>query len=220
MDQTKQEPTFEESVKQVMKTLPPPIRDYLARGGYSTVVKNLMFKYQLRIDQGGVLEREIMLLLMGIDNPDEFTQALIEEAKLDQKAVNGIVQDVNDQIFVPLQEEMRKGEVHSPEPARPIIPPARSQVAASSEPLRHIINKIPRPIVTPRPIVSDEKLLEDHEEPHIEFAQTPIVPPVPPAAPISPPPWPTTPPPPPQRPDAPIKPYSSDPYREPLDEKE
>ena len=188
-----------------MQTLPPIIREYLAQGRYSTVVKNLMFKYQLRVDQGGVLEREIMLLLMGIENPDEFTQALVEEARLDQKTVNGIVQDVNDQIFIPLQKEMREEQTVT----------AASAPPKSLMPPRHIINKIPIPVV------NNKKLLEDHEEPHIEFAQAPIVPPVSRPAPISPPPQPTTPPlPPPQRPDAPIKPYSSDPYREPLDEKE
>ncbi len=213
-----------------MKTLPPPIRDYLAQGRYSAVAKNLMFKYQLQVDQGGVLEREIMLLLMGIENPDEFTQALAEEAGLEQKTVDGIVQDVNDQIFIPLREEMKSGaskpSVEVKPPQVPTTPPAAP---------RHIINKIPIPIVA-------EKLLEDHEEPHIEFAQAPMVPPVSRPAPTPPTPRSITPPAPPRpmmsppanlpgaaRPSGnfgivgipPVlpKPYPSDPYREPIDEK-
>src|SRR3989344_3857363 len=102
-------PNFDETIAQVMRTLPPVVRNYLGQGKYTTVAKILMAKYGLRIDQGGVLEREIMLLLMGVDDPTEFAQALAEEARLGQEVVQRIAQDVNDQIFVPLQAEMRKG---------------------------------------------------------------------------------------------------------------
>ncbi len=117
-----------------MQTLPPIIRAYLAQGSYTTVAKGLMSKYGLRIDQGGVLEREIMLLLMGIENPDDFTKALIEEAKIDQKTVSSIVQDINTQIFIPLREAEMKGQsapAAAPQPVRPpsvgvprYVPPA------------------------------------------------------------------------------------------------
>lgn len=71
----------------------------------------------------------------------------------------------------------------------------------------------------------NEKLLEDHEEPHIEFDKTPppvqrhvVSAPLPPPnlpgamPPVAPPPSP--------RPIPSAKPYASDPYREPIDEKE
>lgn len=117
-----------------MQTLPPPIRRYLGRGGYSQVAKTLMSKYNLHIDQGTILEREIMLLLMGIENPNEFTQALAEEARLDKAAIDGIVGDINEQIFMPLREEMRKGggdtQAQKPPPPpkpKPIAPPPSYQ---------------------------------------------------------------------------------------------
>lgn len=93
-----------------MRTLPPIIRDYLSAGKYTTVARNLTTKYGLRIDQAGILEREIMLLLMGIETPQEFAQALTEEARLDKKIVDGIALDVNEQVFIPLRnEEQRVG---------------------------------------------------------------------------------------------------------------
>lgn len=150
MDQT-QQLTLDESVKQVMQTLPPPIREYLASGKYSIVANSLMTKYGLRVDQGGVLEREIMLLLMGIENPTEFTKSLDEEAHLDQKTINSISQDVNNQIFMPLREQlrrqtgseprpqasgMRSGATATPTPARPSAPvnvPVPSYTPASPQ---------------------------------------------------------------------------------------
>ncbi len=121
MNQDQSEITLEESVKEVMQTLPPVIRAYLSQRKYTMVTKSLMIKYGLRIDQGGILEREIMLLLMGIENPDEFTQALSEEAKLDKKTIENIAQDINTQIFMPLRERMRSGEVNTAPPAKPAV---------------------------------------------------------------------------------------------------
>ncbi len=198
MEPLKKELTLDESIAQVMKVLPPVIRNYLAQGKYTAVAKDLMAKYGLRIDQAGVLEREIMLLLMGIENPDEFAQALTEEAKLDQKAISGIAQDINTLIFVPLrEEEMKSGAMKAEPAAKPIVPAPSAAPAFGAPPLqkpRHLDNRIPppppRPVppmpptpprpqnpalrdilaaVTKAPPMDSSKLLEDHEEPHIEF---------------------------------------------------
>lgn len=246
MNQDQSELTLEESIKEVMQTLPPVIRTYLSQGKSTMVAKSLMIKYGLRIDQGGILEREIMLLLMGIENPTEFTQALDEEAKLDKKTIENITQDINTQIFVPLRERMRNGEVEvkvTP-PAKPAAvtpvaaltreknyaPPLQSPAYSpsinkfplttpaaglSSIPKRDIPSSVPtsvpqKNIVRPpdssrginlitsspsklasRPPVSNvppgrsfmmtppkqtesSRLLEDHEEPHIEFNKAPM----------------------------------------------
>ena len=124
MEPPQRELTLEESVKQVMRTLPPSIRQYLGQGKYSPVAKHLMEKYGLHIDQGTVLEREIMLLLMGIESPDEFVQALTEEARLDEKTIRGIMGDVNEQIFIPLRDEMRRADTKKEELKGPPPPPS------------------------------------------------------------------------------------------------
>ena len=115
MNEDQQTLNLEESIKEVMQTLPPPIRNYLSQGKYSIVAKNLMRKYGLHIDQGGVLEREIMLLLMGIENPDEFAASLKSDAVLSEDVVRNIMTDVNQEIFVPLQKEMRNAGSAVPE---------------------------------------------------------------------------------------------------------
>lgn len=135
--------SFDESVKQVMKSLPPVIRNYITGEKYTTVARGLMAKYKLRVDQGGVLEREILLLLMGVENPDEFMQALAEDAQLNKVVIVGIVQDVNDQIFVPLRKEEEGGAIE------PQIQPVAPKVVP--QPVTHfnLQNKIP----VPKPVV-------------------------------------------------------------------
>ena len=201
--------TLESDIKELLKEVPPPIRAFFASGKVETIAKNLMQKNKLHIDQGAVVEREIILLLLGLKDPAEFTKALAEEAKLDQQTVNGIVQDINTQIFIPLrEEEMKSGEMKT-SPAIG-IPQVRKPAAPSGMPSSHfhLQDKIApplRPIQQPRPAspappvpMNGRKLLEDHEEPHIEFKGAIYHPPIP-------------------KPIVPITPYSSDPYREPLE---
>ncbi|HET9641696.1 MAG TPA: hypothetical protein VFP46_02515, partial [Candidatus Paceibacterota bacterium] len=90
------EPTLEESLKQVLGTLPPVLRKYVLEERYTPVARELMGRYHLRVDQGGVLEREMLLLLIGVDTPDEFVASLASDAGLDEATIDGITRDVNE----------------------------------------------------------------------------------------------------------------------------
>ncbi len=157
MDQDQQEPTLEESLKEVMKTLPPVIRTYLSQGKYTAVAQSLAGKYGLRIDQAGVLEREIMLLLMGIETPDEFVQALVDDAQLERGMINSIAEDVNERIFVPLRQEEEKRGMGSVAPSGEGVAGVAKPAAPSAAPRE---SAPPRPLVAPVPagIASGENL--------------------------------------------------------------
>jgi len=126
-----------------------------------------MAKYGLRIDQSGILEREIMLLLMGVESPAEFTAALAEEAKLPKETITGIVQDVNSLIFVPLRQEEERNGMGAPvqAPVKPMVPtiplrpvapivPAPRPVVASSAEASHPIVVPTRPVVVAAPHIA------------------------------------------------------------------
>jgi len=271
MDTPQPTSDFDESVAQVMRNLPPVVRNYLSQGKYTVVAKALISKYALRIDQGGVLEKEMMLLLMGIENPDEFTQALIEEAHLSQNIVSSIVQDVNIQIFVPLRDEEMKSKegnarsvapqtnvgvpnYSAPRPAgNPgIVLPPRGNYAPPPQSPRYpnqqqdtvnaFVHRVQPPANTAPPSISviappapklpvhapaapvpasapnSTAMLNDHEEPHIDFTPLaaspaqprPAPPPNLPGAFPSPAPAAAKTPPPPSS-------YSTDPYHEPIE---
>lgn len=282
---------LEQNIAQVMQMLPPPVRQYLASGTYSVVAKDLTIKHGLHMDQGSILEREIMLLLMGIENPSEFMEALTSEAAIPQPVVKDIMLEINQKIFTPLQEEMRKGaEILKQQPPKPITPPVQPrinippernniipanpqfpqrppplsaqsyggarQINATTPKYFNLENKIPPPppinnpqnglaaalkqvlheghqTSLPTKSVNVGRLLEDHEEPHIDVSSkvqtvspTPssgVIPPgvrfspliapkvepqIPPAPPVQAKPIP---------PPVSFKPYSTDPYREPID---
>lgn len=225
-----------------LNAAPHLIQDGITGSNTLAIIVELQKKYKLHIDQIGKIAELNRNMLLGLVGPDEFLKDLIE-AKIPEKDAREIMTEINQKIFVSLREKMRSGGV--PAPTRPVMPQTRPQVSTPPAPPRHIINKIQNPVV-------GEKLLEDHEEPHIEFAKAPMTPPVSRPTPIAlaprpvmpppPQPRPMTPPPnlpgaprpseafggrgmppvppPPQRPVVLVKPYSSDPYREPIDGKE
>ena len=220
MDQNQPNLSLEDSVAQVLQTLPPVVRDFVSQGKYTDVAKRLMSKYSLRIDQAGVLERELMLVLMGVDSPDEFTQALADEAKLDQKVINNIVREVNELVFIPLRE----AEEEKSEAMKPTSKSAPAEVAQEEKPKEIVRLVVPsQPTNAPTPLLtmlpaqkspSSSELLEDHEEPHIELGNMPAAPPQAPTyvhtIQSKPPPLPT--------PAPVVTSYATDPYREPVDE--
>lgn len=230
------------------------------------IIVGMRAKFQLHIDSAGILGKEVGYLLLGLTDPNKFIDHL-KSQNFSEQTVNEIVKEVNQKIFVPLREEMRKGSsaaAQPPRPARPTLQPvvrpvggnpistnvplpvrptAQGQVRQpANEPfvprpsarpdLRSVLNAVTaKPAQSPVPSASADalvgspteivgaasRLLEDHEEPHIEFKKItppanlpgvvqPLVPTVP--KPIPPP-----------TPKPIIKEYSSDPYREPIDEK-
>ncbi len=217
-----QQPTFDQDLSTIVAQLPPPIRAFFASGKVEIIAKNLMQKNKLHIDQGAIIGREIILLLLGLKNAAEFVKTLSEEAKLDAQTVDGITRDINAQIFVPLREEEMKSGGMKTSPA-PGLPQIRKPATPSGTPPSHfhLQNKIappPRPATPPSRPMDNRKLLEDHEEPHIEFKKASPPPNLPGAIyhpPIPKPPIPS------QivTPSTPVKSRSADPYREPIDEK-
>lgn len=126
-----------------MKTLPPFLQKYLSEEKYTVAAQSLMSKHKLRMDQGGILERELLLLLMGIENPTEFAQALTDEAKIDPEVMHDLIKDINEQVFVPLrkqEEEMtKKAKLPQPQasiarPAVPAMPAAHPKVVVFDRP--------------------------------------------------------------------------------------
>jgi hypothetical protein len=223
---TETEQTMEESVQTVMASMPPPIRSFFASGKIDGISKNLMQKYQLHIDTATIVEREIIFLLLGLKNPNAFMQTLAQEASLDQKTINGIMQDLNDQVFVPIQNEMRTNAKAAPQPiAKPAaipagavpLPPKVVMPLKKPSPLQDALRRA-LPSIAPPEAQLDLPAGDDAPQPAPAQMPKPIVPqpaPVPPPVRAIPPKAPSAIVP--KAPQPPAKPYSGDPYREPIE---
>ena len=93
---------MQNDLQTLLANLPPAVRDYLRSERYSSAANRLMQKYGLHVDQGAVLERELMLLLLGTTTPPEFAATLEVDGNIQKEVVMSILTDLNQEVFVPL----------------------------------------------------------------------------------------------------------------------
>lgn len=130
------------------------IQKFFEQRKLGKVAQLLMERYALHIDQGTVLERELMLVLLGLQDPDEFAAALYENLPVSKQTVLDIINDINQEVFVPLREEMRRATTGAPAPAGPIAAQPRPQGAAEPAHYFHLKNKIPPPATARQPVAN------------------------------------------------------------------
>ena len=218
---------------QAYQAAPRLIKNIVDSGQTVSTIVEIGKKHNLvHVDVFGKLAKINSYLLLGLTTPEEFLEELVTSGVSDKDA-REIVNEINQKIFVPLREEMRKSQVAEVKPPQP----QRSE-------LRNVLNAVTAKPSQPPPSLPASslqppasRLLEDHEEPHIDISdkvqgvspqtirtQTPAplkpyhlpltsVPPNLPGV-IHHPPFPTQKP---VLPATPPKPYSSDPYREPIE---
>ena len=103
-----------EQILNALKKAPRPIQRAFGSENTVNVVVAIQNKYGLHVDTIGTVNNEIGNLLLGLIDPVAFIQRL-QESGIDLKTANSIAQDVNTQIFVPLQKKMREAPVEDDE---------------------------------------------------------------------------------------------------------
>jgi hypothetical protein len=118
-----------EEILKVMKEAPEPVQRIIEDVQTSFIIANFMQKYSLHIDQIGSLAELNRNLLLGLINPEEFLAELTATVKVPDAQAREIMAEINTKIFVPLRDEMRNAG-KGPATAQPVTPVARP-VAAS-----------------------------------------------------------------------------------------
>ncbi len=107
---------------QAYKDAPEIVRAvYDADSTVQTIVE-LQTKYKLHVDEAGLIGTGIGNMLLGLTNPQEFLDELIA-TKIPESDAKQIMAEINQKIFVPLHEQMRKVGVGAEVP-QPPLPPA------------------------------------------------------------------------------------------------
>jgi len=188
------------SIREVLQDVPPPIRAFLAEGKLEPALQTILQKNSLHADQGIVVEREVLLTLLGIHEPAALADSLAREAALNKEKAAAVLRDINELIFSPLHRAMRE---KSSEGSGEVFPPQNSSPVGMSAP-----PPTPAPAHTPAPTPDNPPApapsfsLSERETPLKQHSQPPEEQPVP------------------LRPkeNTPlVKEYAVDPYREPID---
>ncbi|MES2994501.1 MAG: hypothetical protein V4681_00470 [Patescibacteria group bacterium] len=100
--------SVEDAIATLVAELPKPVQEFITGSERARVVLELSKKYGLHADQAGEFERAFIFMLLGISSPPEFVVSL-REAGISPEKVNGLVEDVNKDVFMRLREEERRG---------------------------------------------------------------------------------------------------------------
>ncbi len=224
---------YTDEIQKRMDALPADIKALVYSADMGAVIHSIGQKYQLHVDQIGALESETAAVMIGLTEPSEFVQELVDALSVEQPKAEAIAQDINNELFIKIRESLKKVGSTPPPTAAPIATPA--SVAASTP----AVNKIPVRVIPQTPIAAPTVPATAPTPAPKPVAPAPIsvtpttIPPTPmPAAPVAPKapsmpavetaltqPTVAVPPPAPagQAPGAPKPIYKSDPYREPVE---
>jgi len=134
---TPQQDKLLEDVRSVINDLPKPIASFLTNGSVESVAKTITQKNNLHIDQGAVIEKALMLTLMGIQEPTTLPKILKDDVSLDDETLNSILSDMNELVFTPLHESMKNPDTSPTPPPPPHVsppPPPTSQTSPTEKP--------------------------------------------------------------------------------------
>lgn len=113
---------FAQSVRVVMEDLPAPIRAFIVDSKVEEVTKTIIEKNHLQEEQGTVVQKEILLMLLGIKNPTELTDTLSQDARLDEATVAAVTGDINELVFGPLHKAIASLNTEEELSAKTAIP--------------------------------------------------------------------------------------------------
>lgn len=92
----------------IYKKLPNDLKDAIFSVNSADITRNIGEKNKLTIDKIGELASETGRVLLGVTHPDEFIANLAERLEVDNEKANLIAHSINDQIFKPVRDSLRK----------------------------------------------------------------------------------------------------------------
>jgi hypothetical protein len=124
--------------------LPEDVREAASSIETVNTIEHTAKKHNLHIDEAGIITDYVGKVLFGEIKPDKFVPNLAKALDIDDKTANAIAQDLNDQIFHPLRESLRKvnEEKIKEKEAEKYIPVTQAEQQESKE---EILNQIENP---------------------------------------------------------------------------
>ncbi len=208
--------------------LPLDVRQAVESAGLDSHVQTIGNKHQLHIDQTGKLQNETLLVMLGFTSTSDFVGNLAAHVGVPAEKASAIAADINNEIFGPIRESLKKisGQAPAQAAAAPSIapkPPAPAMPAAAAPkptvpaPSTPPVTIKPPPSMPPpmpqAPAAKPQVPLAPHPHDLMLVEKTVTTPATPPKSPAPAAPAPASATPAPPKPDN----YKSDPYREPVE---
>jgi hypothetical protein len=101
------------TVSEIYNALPLDVQTAMSSVDTIGKMQSIGQKHELHIDQIGELGKETGLVMLGLTHPSAYVKNLTERLNLDRGKATEIARDVNEQIFKPIRESLKR--IHSME---------------------------------------------------------------------------------------------------------
>ncbi|GEM_PF-1304473 len=97
-----------EQLEEKYKALPKDVRDAMDSVEVANALQELGVKYKLHIDKVEELSDETSMTMLGLTHPRDYLGNLKKRLDIPEDLAREIVADVNEQIFLPIRESLKK----------------------------------------------------------------------------------------------------------------
>lgn len=97
-----------EEIDEIYKNLPDDLKRAFSSANTGKIVEKIGRENQLNIEQIGDLANETSMVMLGVTHPNEFITNLAERLEADKEKTRAIAQKINEQIFKPVRDSLRK----------------------------------------------------------------------------------------------------------------
>ncbi len=148
-------------IEERFSSLPKGLQDAITSSNLRPTLQEIVKEKKLHIDQGALLEDETLLVMLGLESPDNYARNLQDNLKINPIQANQITEEINLKIFVPIRqylEEVYKNDNENVVPPTQINPiPAENKVPEANPTPEQILNEIENPTETIHPITQETK---------------------------------------------------------------
>jgi hypothetical protein len=128
-------------ISEQMEKLPKVVQDIITNSGWQKKIDSISKKYSLHIDQEGDLQTETFLVMLGLENSDDFQKNLTQNLGLSSLVSVQVTQEINELIFKPIRTELQKEDESQPEGEKELKK-------------EDILNEIENPITSIQPLTN------------------------------------------------------------------
>jgi hypothetical protein len=205
-----QEIYSQEEAQKRFAALPKDVQDFMDSPEMLNLVKGIAEKNHLHIDQLGLLEAEVSATMMGFTEPADFERMLVKNLAIAAPQAQSIAKDINDGVFIKIRESMKK--TYEAQKIGTPVAISRPPALATPVPEEPAPTVPSAPLAPAMPQIHGADMMLMQKSVSVAPMAAPVATPPPPAAPK--PATPATPAPVAEAPKP--KPYTADPYREPI----
>ncbi len=95
-------------IRTQFKALPQDVQNAILSADLRTKLQTITSKHRLHLDQADALETATIFVMLGLEHPKDYIRNVARELNIGSDAAKQIAVDINEQIFRPIRESLKK----------------------------------------------------------------------------------------------------------------